>query len=134
MRPAKLTVNSVISLVFIILVATGFHSCNQRTTPRVLVFSKTTGWKHSSIPYGIEAIFKLGKENDFLVDTTKNAAFFDDFNLKQYHAVIFNNTTPECTERRTTSSLLERYIQAGGGFVGFIRRPTRSMNGPGMIS
>src|SRR4051812_6186814 len=58
--------------------------------PRVLVFSKTKGWKHTSIPFGNAAIQKLGKENGFLTDTTKNAAYFTDDSLRHYAAVIFN--------------------------------------------
>ena len=100
----------VISLAFL-------HSCNRQTTPRVLVFSKTKGWKHTSIPYGIDAIFKLGKENGFQVDTTKNSALFEDDNLKQYHAVIFNNTTRNVLNAEQQAAF-ERYIQAGGGYVG----------------
>jgi cytochrome c len=61
--------------------------------PRVLVFSKTKGWKHTSIPFGNAAIQKLGKENGFLVDTTKNAAYFTDDSLRHYDEVVFNCTT-----------------------------------------
>ena len=92
-------------------------ACTQNDAPRVLVFSKTKGWKHSSIPAGIQAIFKLGRENGFLVDTTTNASFFDDFNLKQYRAVIFNNTTRNVLNPDHQAAF-ERFIQAGGGFVG----------------
>jgi cytochrome c len=81
------------------------------------VFSKTKGWKHTSIPFGIEAIYTLGKQNDFLVDTTTNSKFFDDYNLKQYHAVIFNNTTRNVLNAEEQAAF-ERYIQAGGGYVG----------------
>src|SRR6266566_8712139 len=38
--------------------------------PRVLVFSKTAGYRHSSIASGIAAIKKLGQENGFAVDAT----------------------------------------------------------------
>jgi cytochrome c len=84
---------------------------------RVLVFSKTKGWKHSSIPFGIAAIQKLGQENNFLVDTTKNAAVFTDENLKKYATVIFNNTTGNILNGDQQAAF-ERYIQAGGGYVG----------------
>ena len=117
MRPAKLIVNPASPLFLLTLLMIVFHSCNPPATPRVLVFSKTNGWKHTSIPFGIEAIFKLGKENGFLVDTTRNATFFDDFNLKQYRAVIFNNTTRNVLNAEQQAAF-ERYIQAGGGFVG----------------
>lgn len=85
--------------------------------PRVLVFSKTKGWVHTSIPFGIAAIQKLGKEHRFLVDTTKNAAFFTDDSLKRYAAVIFNCTTGNVLNPQQQAAF-ERYIQAGGGYVG----------------
>jgi cytochrome c len=104
-------------LLFLFVSMFLIQSCDRSTPPRVLVFSKTKGWKHTSIPYGIEAIYKLGSENGFLVDTTKNSKFFDDYNLKQYHAVIFNNTTRNVLNAEEQAAF-ERYIQAGGGYVG----------------
>ncbi len=86
-------------------------------SPRILVFSKTKGWKHTSIPFGIAAIQKLGNENGFLVDTTKNAAYFADDSLKKYRTVIFNNTTGNVLNGEQQAAF-ERYIQAGGGYVG----------------
>lgn len=103
-----------VTLISIMII---FHSCNQPTAPRVLVFSKAKGWKHSCIPFGIAAIQKLGKENSFLVDTTKNAAYFNDDSLKKYHAVIFNSTTRNVLNAEQQAAF-ERYIQAGGGYVG----------------
>lgn len=85
--------------------------------PRVLVFSKTGGFRHSSIPDGIAAIQKLGSENGFIADTTENAQFFNDDSLKNYSAVIFLNTTEEVLNHNQQIAF-ERYIQAGGGFVG----------------
>lgn len=58
-----------------------------------MVFSKTKGWYHDSISNGIATIQKIGAENDFLVDTTKNEAYFNDDSLKNYGAVIFLSTT-----------------------------------------
>ena len=49
--------------------------------PRVLVFSKTAAFRHSSIPNGIAAIKKLGQENGFAVDATENAGAFTQKNL-----------------------------------------------------
>ncbi|WP_291966111.1 ThuA domain-containing protein [Maribacter sp.] len=85
--------------------------------PKVLVFSKTVAFKHASIPAGISAIQKLGLENGFAVDTTKNAALFTDENLKQYSAVIFLSTTGNVLDQYQEAAF-ERYIQAGGGYVG----------------
>ncbi len=41
---------------------------------RVLVFSKTTGFRHDSIPAGIAAIKALGTANDFQVDAPRTRA------------------------------------------------------------
>ncbi|APQ15924.1 ThuA domain-containing protein [Maribacter hydrothermalis] len=85
--------------------------------PKVLVFSKTMAFKHASIPAGVAAIQKLGLENGFAVDTTKNAELFTDENLKQYSAVIFLSTTGNILDQNQEAAF-ERYIQAGGGYVG----------------
>ncbi len=85
--------------------------------PRILIFSKTKGWKHTSIPFAIAAIQKLGNANGFSVDTTKNAALFTDENLKQYATIIFNSTTGNVLNGEQQAAF-ERYIQAGGGYVG----------------
>ena len=85
--------------------------------PKVLIFSKTMGFEHKSIPAGVAAIQKLGTENGFAVDTTKNAALFTDDNLKKYAAVIFLSTTGNILNQYQEAAF-ERYIQAGGGYVG----------------
>src|ERR687894_87999 len=55
----------------------------------VLVFSKTGGFRHSSIDEGIAAIQQLGAANDFTVTATEDAAAFTDANLAQYDVVAF---------------------------------------------
>ncbi|WP_204044053.1 ThuA domain-containing protein, partial [Acrocarpospora phusangensis] len=85
---------------------------------KVLVFSKTTGFRHDSIPDGIAAIQKLGTENNFAVDATENSALFTDANLAQYSAVVFMSTTGDPLSSQAERDAFQRYIQAGGGFAG----------------
>ncbi|WP_083488716.1 ThuA domain-containing protein [Pedobacter borealis] len=59
----------------------------------MLVFTRTAGFHHASIPAGIKAIVKLGKENNFDVDTTSDAGKITESNLKKYSAVVFLSTT-----------------------------------------
>ncbi|WP_183568058.1 ThuA domain-containing protein [Mucilaginibacter sp. SP1R1] len=94
-------------------------SCNKKRAgkPRVLIFSKTMGFHHASIDAGIAAIQKLGAANGFDVDTTKNSANFNEDNLKKYATVIFLSTTGDVLDYKQEAAF-ERYIQAGGGFVG----------------
>src|SRR3954470_9932985 len=84
---------------------------------RVLVFSKTAGFRHSSIGVGRAAIRKLGQENGFAVDTTEDAGAFTTKNLARYRAVVFLNTTGDVLDPAQQDDF-ERYIQAGGGYVG----------------
>ncbi|NJB72084.1 glucose/arabinose dehydrogenase/cytochrome c551/c552/type 1 glutamine amidotransferase [Saonia flava] len=85
--------------------------------PKVLVFSKTMGFKHASIPNGIAAIQKLGDENGFEVDTTTISDSFSEENLEKYASVIFLNTTGDVLDIKQEVAF-ERYIQAGGSYVG----------------
>jgi cytochrome c len=102
-----------ISLIICVLSA-----CNTRSgKPRVLLFSKTSGYRHASIAAGKVAIMKLGRENGFDVDTTEDARYFTEDTLKNYSAVIFLSTTMDVLNNYQEADF-ERYIQAGGGFVG----------------
>ncbi|WP_208759342.1 ThuA domain-containing protein, partial [Microbispora triticiradicis] len=85
---------------------------------KVLVFSKTTGFRHDSIPEGIAAVQKLGQDNNFAVDTTEDSAAFTDANLAQYQAVIFMSTTGDPVSTQEQKDAFQRYIQKGGGYVG----------------
>ena len=84
---------------------------------RILVFSKTAGFHHSSIKVGIAAIQKLGLENKFEVDTTVDAGKFSSKNLKQYAAIVFLNTTGDVLNPGQQAAF-EQYIKSGGGYVG----------------
>lgn len=84
---------------------------------RILVFSKTAGFHHSSIKVGVAAIQNLGKTNKFEVDTTVDASNFNSKNLKQYAAVVFLNTTGDVLNNEQQSAF-EQFIKCGGGYVG----------------
>ncbi|HCT76331.1 MAG TPA: glycosyl hydrolase [Micromonosporaceae bacterium] len=83
----------------------------------VLVFSKTAGFRHSSIPQGIAAIRQLGTANGFSVTATEDAAQFTTANLAQYQAVVWLSTTGDVLNA-TQQTAFESYIGAGGGYVG----------------
>ncbi|MBL0743650.1 ThuA domain-containing protein [Chryseolinea lacunae] len=92
-------------------------SCGEKQPPRVLVFSKTTGYRHESIGTGKIALMELGKKNGFEVDTTENSALFNEENLKRYRAVIFLSTTQDVLDPVQQVDF-KRFIEAGGGYVG----------------
>ena len=84
---------------------------------RILVFSKTEGYRHASIAEGKKTLLELGATHGFRVDTTENADFFVEDSLKHYSAIVFLNTTKDVLNHIHQADF-ERYIQSGGGFVG----------------
>src|SRR6478736_7814293 len=84
---------------------------------KLLVFSKTAGFRHDSITNGIQAIRTLGTNNHFTVDASEDATVFSDANLSNYQALVFLSTTGDILDLNQQAAF-ERYIQAGGGFVG----------------
>ncbi len=105
-------------LLLLSALSTLFHKCSSEDTPpRILVFSKTAAFRHTSIPTGMAALRQICRENGMLMDTTENADDFTAKNLCRYAAVVFLSTTGDVLNP-TQEAEFERYIQAGGGFVG----------------
>jgi uncharacterized protein len=77
----------------------------------VLVFSRTTGYRHKSIPAGIEAFRQLSDD----VQTTEDPTALED--LAGVDAVVFLNTNGEVLTDAARAGL-ERYVRDGGGFLG----------------
>ncbi|MGW4436939.1 ThuA domain-containing protein [Streptomyces sp. NPDC004596] len=84
---------------------------------RVLVFSKTAGFRHDSIPAGVTAVRQLGEANGFTVDATEDAGAFTGRNLRRYDAVVFMSTTGDVLDTAQQDAF-EGYIRDGGGYVG----------------
>ncbi|MFI9823562.1 ThuA domain-containing protein [Streptomyces sp. NPDC052013] len=84
---------------------------------QVLVFSKTAGFRHSSIDDGIAALRDLGAANNFTVDATEDAGAFTSGDLAQYEAVVFLSTTGDVLNAAQQTAF-ESYVQGGGGYAG----------------
>jgi glucose/arabinose dehydrogenase/type 1 glutamine amidotransferase len=106
-----------IALFCFLLVILASCSSKRSSKPTILVFFKTGGYYHESIPLGVKAIQDLGVKNGFNVDTTTNANKFAEDSLKKYASIVFLSSTLELLAGNQEIAL-ERYIQAGGGFVG----------------
>lgn len=84
---------------------------------RVLVFSKTAGFRHDSISDGVTAVRELGAADGFAVDATEDAGAFTPANLRRYDAVVFLSTTGDVLDAAQQRAF-EAYIRQGGGYVG----------------
>ncbi len=89
---------------------------------RILVYTKNQVgphlYVHDNIAASVAAIKKLGVENNIAVDVSDDPAVFTDQNLKRYRAVVFDNTNNEIFDNEEQKAAFQRYIRAGGGFVG----------------
>jgi type 1 glutamine amidotransferase len=84
---------------------------------RVLVFTRTAGFRHDSIPAGVAAIRELSAAGGYRVDATDDAGAIGTANLRRYHAVVFLSTTGDLLDTAQQQAL-EGYVTGGGGFVG----------------
>ncbi len=125
---ARLKGVAVLVVIGMISALAGFISCDEQEVrdltmsvnhgeKNILVFSKTTGWRHESISAGQKALMKLATENGYGITMTENAGYFTPENLEKYKAVIFLNTTETLFDDSQRTAFLN-YIQSGGGYVG----------------
>ena len=84
---------------------------------QVLVFSKTAGFRHDSIPAGVAAIRELGRANGFSVTATESAKAFTPKRLGRFDAIVFLSTSGDVLAPRQQRAL-RRYIRHGGGWGG----------------
>lgn len=104
--------------LLLLLLATALFSLSScGPEPKVLVFTKTSGYRHASIEAGVQAIQTLADEHGFEVVATEDSAHFTEENLQQYAAVVFLNTSGDALNNWQQADF-QRYIEAGGGFVG----------------
>ncbi|MEY3052769.1 MAG: hypothetical protein RLY31_2554 [Bacteroidota bacterium] len=94
-----------------------FIGCTTPTPPKVLVFSKTNGFRHASVEAGVAAVRALGASNGFMVDATEDSTRLSEEFLSDYSAVVFLNTSGDVLNSSQQADF-QRFIEAGGGFVG----------------
>lgn len=96
--------------------ATGVEPA-RTSAPRVLVFSRTAGFRHDSIPVAIATLRALGPEAGLRIDASEDPMRFDDAALAGYDAVVFANVTGEVLDASQRAAF-ERFVARGGGFMG----------------
>ncbi|GAB7105216.1 ThuA domain-containing protein [Streptomyces phaeofaciens JCM 4814] len=82
-------------------------------TARLLVYTRTTAYRHDSIPDAVAAVRAL---EEFTVDHTEDPAALEE-PLDRYAAVVFLSTSGEVLTPAGRRRLAG-YVGSGGGFVG----------------
>jgi type 1 glutamine amidotransferase len=105
-------------LVFSTMVGCSLPSTQTDTTKpfRVLVFSKTLGYRHASITNGIAAIRELSSQHGFAVEATEDSSAFTATNLARFQAVVFLSVIGDVLNADQEKAF-ENYVQGGGGLV-----------------
>jgi type 1 glutamine amidotransferase len=83
-------------------------------TARLLVYTRTTGYRHDSIPVGVGALSGL---DGYSVDATEDPAVFREGILRDYAAIVFLSTSGEVLDEAGREALIG-YMAAGGAWLG----------------
>lgn len=89
----------------------------QIKNPKILVFSKTKGYRHRSISTGRKALKKIADKHSWEIEFTEDASEFSMEKLANKHLIIFLCTTGDILNSRQQRAM-EEFIRSGKGFVG----------------
>ena len=95
-------------------------------TARLLVYTRTTGCRHDSIPAGVGALRGL---DGYSVDATEDPAVFRASVLRAYAAIVFLSTSGEVLDEAGREALIG-YVAAGGAWLGIHGASTTEYDWP----
>ncbi|USP73087.1 hypothetical protein yc1106_00361 [Curvularia clavata] len=84
----------------------------------VLIFDKTTGYRHTSIPSGLALFERLSHQHPSIsITSTSDASIFTSPNLSNYKAIILLQTLGPDLFTPPQLSAFRHWMQQGGGVV-----------------
>lgn len=96
---------------------------------RILVYSRTTGYRHSSIQAGVEALEKLGLDHGFDVEASEGVHSFRPGRLERYDAIVFLSTSGAVLDEQGRAALTH-YMKQGGSWLGIHAASTTEYDWP----
>jgi uncharacterized protein len=93
------------------------------TRGAILIYSGTSGYRHESIPAGVEAVAALAKRRGLSVVASEDPAVFSAANLKRFRAIVLLSCT---TDPKNAASewlvgdrraALQQFVHGGGGIL-----------------
>jgi len=118
----------IVTLVLLLLFGYG-PAYAQNAKKQVLIFSKTTGFRHSSIEHGVSVLTALFEKEQVGVQHSEDAQIFSDQGLASFDAVVFLSTTGDIFDDAQKAAF-QRYIRSGKGFVGIHAASDTEFNWP----
>ena len=96
---------------------------------KILVFSKTAGYRHKSIEAGQLAINQMSREKGFNTVFSEDSRIFTSTSLDDIDVVIFLSTTEDILNEEEQKAF-KLWYQSGGGFVGIHAAADTEYNWP----
>jgi len=88
------------------------------TSPAVLLFTKTNGFRHAEgIEAGVRLFNALGEKNGWSMFHTENSAIFNAEDLARFDVVVFHNTTGNALSSDQREAL-KNSLESGGSWLG----------------
>ena len=113
----------------VLLMSISIATLYAQTSKSVLIFSKTTGFRHKSIEKGIATVSKLLQAQRINFLCTEDAVYFHADSLKNFDAVIFLNTTGDILDENQKKNF-QHFIQSGKGYMGIHAASDTEFNWP----
>jgi len=85
--------------------------------PGILVFTRTTGYRHASIPAAVAAVRAFVRRDGFTVVATEDSRTFSDATLRRFRAVAFLLTIGTVLDADQRGAL-ECFVRHGCGWLG----------------
>src|SRR3954470_8392686 len=89
----------------------------------ILIYSGTTGYRHESIPAGIEAATALAKRRGLTVFASEEPEIFSAASLKRFRAIVLLSCTTDPKKPESEwlvgdrRDALQRFVESGGGIL-----------------
>ena len=107
----------LLAMVGVLLISTPRLCAQDEPSVRLLVFTKTAGFRHQSIADGVAALQTLSVQHNFSMVHSEDSGIMTDAGLEVFDVVVFLSTTGNILNNDQQGAF-ERFIQGGGGFVG----------------
>ena len=106
---------SILLFAFAFFMIVNVQAQYQKTN--ILVFSKTAGYRHKSIPAGIKLLTNMASKNNWNISFSEDSNDFTNDNLSKFDALVFLNTTGDVLNDNQQKAL-QNYFAKGKGYVG----------------
>lgn len=113
----------MITVMLLFCMTLSFRLCGQENKPeyetpvRVLVFSKTGGFRHSSIPDGIKMLYSFSESQNWILTTSEDPVVFNETFLNSIDVIVFLNPSGDVLATPEKAAF-EKFMKQGKGMVG----------------